>query len=403
MSPEVGTTTSSGYQRSSGAAAALRASGGLFAPDLERLLAPLAPDRPTGAALRYEGTYDRIREARREDDERLPQGVWQRPVKRADWGQVASLCAQALEHRTKDVQIAAWLADAWLRLHGPAGLHAGLGLLRQLCERYWDDLYPEIDDGDVEARVSPVEWMNDRLPLPLHQAPMTNPSTLNFPTSVWGVWAEALRQEHLKARGVASETDRTGARRTDIELSVAATPLPFFENMAGHLRGALAELDGLRVLLDAHCGAMAPGLGRLREEVATFGTWADGVVRGRRGPDAEPVETTSDAALAAGDEDMTTLTSAPSAPAEYAAPEGAAAPAAAGPIRTRADAYRQLAEAASFLMRVEPHSPTPYLVRRAISWGNMSLAELLTHFAESGHDLKSLTSLLGIGEMGKPK
>jgi len=50
------------------------------------------------------------------------------------------------------------------------------------------------------------------------------------------------------------------------------------------------------------------------------------------------------------------------------------------------------------LMRIEPHSPTPYLVKRAIAWGGMSLAELMRHFIDSGYDLKSLYTMLGMGE-----
>jgi predicted component of type VI protein secretion system len=69
-------------------------------------------------------------------------------------------------------------------------------------------------------------------------------------------------------------------------------------------------------------------------------------------------------------------------------------------IAARIEAYRKLAEAADTLMRIEPHSPTPYLVRRAIAWGGMSLVELMRHFIESGYDLKSLQSMLGMNEEG---
>jgi type VI secretion system protein ImpA len=79
-------------------------------------------------------------------------------------------------------------------------------------------------------------------------------------------------------------------------------------------------------------------------------------------------------------------------------PAPVAAHPATDPSAARADAYRKLAEAADTLMRVEPHSPTPYLVKRAIAWGGMSLAELMRHFIDSGYDLKSLYSMLGMGE-----
>jgi len=51
-------------------------------------------------------------------------------------------------------------------------------------------------------------------------------------------------------------------------------------------------------------------------------------------------------------------------------------PAAPHQFRNRADAYACLAAAAAYLTEVEPHSPTPYLVKRAVEWGNMNTGAL---------------------------
>ena len=68
------------------------------------------------------------------------------------------------------------------------------------------------------------------------------------------------------------------------------------------------------------------------------------------------------------------------------------------PVRSRAEAYRRLAEAADYLLRTEPHSPTPYLVRRAVAWGGMSLGELLEELVQTDSDLKAIYTLLGMRE-----
>jgi len=67
-----------------------------------------------------------------------------------------------------------------------------------------------------------------------------------------------------------------------------------------------------------------------------------------------------------------------------------------GPIRSRADAYRRLSEVADYLLRTEPHSPTPYLVRRAVEWGNMSLPELLQQIVRNQGELDEIDKLLGL-------
>ena len=47
-------------------------------------------------------------------------------------------------------------------------------------------------------------------------------------------------------------------------------------------------------------------------------------------------------------------------------------------------------------MRTEPHSPVPYLVKRAVQWGNMSLAQLLYEFIGNPEDLVAIQRLLGM-------
>ena len=66
------------------------------------------------------------------------------------------------------------------------------------------------------------------------------------------------------------------------------------------------------------------------------------------------------------------------------------------PIRSRAEAYRRLAEVADYLIRTEPHSPAPYLIRRAISWGGMTLEQLLPELVVGDAALKDLERLLKI-------
>jgi type VI secretion system protein ImpA len=121
--------------------------------DLEALLAPIPGDNPAGESLRYASVYDQIKEARRAD-EALTQGDWQRELKVADWPKVIQLATAVLTTKTKDLQLGAWLTEAWVRhdrLDRLAGLRDGLYLLRGLLEGFWEHLYPEIDPEDDEG------------------------------------------------------------------------------------------------------------------------------------------------------------------------------------------------------------------------------------------------------------
>jgi type VI secretion system ImpA family protein len=56
--------------------------------------------------------------------------------------------ALALLAESKDVRLAAMVARAWVRLHGVAGLAAGLRLLQRLLARYWASVHPQLDADD---------------------------------------------------------------------------------------------------------------------------------------------------------------------------------------------------------------------------------------------------------------
>src|SRR5437660_1285963 len=130
-------------------------------PLREDLLVPIAGDNPSGADVRYDTKlllYDKIKEARRQDDD-LAQGDWQHERKVADYSQVVKLAQEALAVRTKDLQLAAWLSEAMLHTEGFSGLRQGLRLCHGLLSSFWETLYPPIEDGDLELRTAPLEWL----------------------------------------------------------------------------------------------------------------------------------------------------------------------------------------------------------------------------------------------------
>ncbi|MDA6077170.1 type VI secretion system ImpA family N-terminal domain-containing protein [Edwardsiella anguillarum] len=74
------------------------------------------------------------------------------------------LTCEALATRSKDLQLTVWLCEALVQRHGLPGLRDGLLLLDSLLERYWAEMYPALSEGDLEGRVSRLEWLNQTLP-----------------------------------------------------------------------------------------------------------------------------------------------------------------------------------------------------------------------------------------------
>jgi type VI secretion system protein ImpA len=68
----------------------------------------------------------------------------------------------------------------------------------------------------------------------------------------------------------------------------------------------------------------------------------------------------------------------------------------AGAARSRAEAYRQLADAADLLQRLEPHSPIPYIVKRAVELGALPFPQLMKALIRDANVLTELNRELGI-------
>ena len=355
-------------------------------PDLpcaavETILAPLAPDAPCGPALRYDPVFTAIRLAREEDDPSLPMGQWERPLKCADWGRIAHLCTDMLATRSKDVQIAAWLVEAMLRQHGLAGLRDGLRLFDALLRLHWPQLHPVIDDaGDLDARLAPFEWLNASLgaSVRLHAVLLTVDLDRPVPLTL-AVWERLTVQElapEAPAPGRASPAvDVPEPTRT--EIAAAALGMGGAVAQAVALVGeCLDALEAIAAFLHSQLPDEAPNLGKLEAAL-------EGAAR-----------MLSQLYAACADEDAgADLPEDEPAPA----PPVAAAAVPAGPHwRNRAEAYATLGALADYLAAVEPHSPTPFLIRRAVNWGAMSLPEVIAEIIREEGDVSRLFNVLGI-------
>src|SRR5581483_3328558 len=137
------------------------------------LLKPIPGPNPRGADLRYSPIFDKIKEARREDDPNLPQGIWSYQLKKAEYPQVIRLTSEALASKTKDLQLAAWLTEALMKTESVAGLKDGLKVLGAFVDQFWDSVYPQLDEGDAEVRVAPLEWLVARIASTINFLPLT--------------------------------------------------------------------------------------------------------------------------------------------------------------------------------------------------------------------------------------
>lgn len=331
------------------------------------ILNPIPGDNPSGENLEYAPVYGQIKEARRESD-----ADWldERVQKTADWKLVVKLASDAVATKSKDIQIAAWLTEGLLKTEGFAGLRAGLELNRDILQNFWDTLYPAIEDGDLELRAAPLEWIGTRLNDGIKSTPLTK--------SGYGFF----KYKESRTVGYEDDPDTKPALReaalAEGKLAPEAFDKAFKETSKDFYQRAVDQLDAcLEALrtLDAVCnekfGNASPNLIKLREALEEVRHTANSLYQQKRKeageidepPPEEPAEEVETEAHVAA-----------------AASSGAAAAPARAPVRKavvgleptdKEEVPARLTAIAKFLREQDGYDPAPYLLLRGYRWGEL--------------------------------
>lgn len=357
--------------------------------ELEALLAPLTEQEPCGPALRYDPTFTEIRLAREEDDPSLPMGQWERPLKRADWVFIEDRCKDMLARRSKDLQIAAWLLESWTRQHGFDGLLRGLHLVDGLLRTHWTAVHPVIDeDNDADARVAPLVWLNESMSMtlkvhvPLLKIAGRKPPKVSFADWERLVAREVSGQEHAPEKNSSIEASELPLTREDV-ISYAHQHLHYeLQTRIELVRHCISCLDSLTSFVDTQLGMDSPNLGKLHGALTAIERALTQLIPAKSLPSA--VEDVPPHALGM--------------PVTTAGETVMAPPVTLSHWQSRHEAYVTLEAIADYLAVVEPHSPTPYLLRRAVNWGRMPLPELMAEIIKEEGDLNRLMNLIGLRE-----
>src|SRR5262249_45259491 len=145
-----------------------------------------------------------------------------------------------------------------------AGLREGLHVIAELCDTYWEGLHPEIVDGDLDYRLSPLYWIDEKLSIAVRLIPIVRPDTEELDAYSLADWELACRRPSRPRQPPAPDA-LTEAR---FQKSVAGTSTASLTAMVAEERGALQAVDELVQVLTSQCGPRAPGLGKMRDTIA---------------------------------------------------------------------------------------------------------------------------------------
>jgi type VI secretion system protein ImpA len=363
--------------------------------DLDALLAPIRGDLPQGIDVREDfsaqSPYGRLRDARsnardaeKQAESPDPNGP-PAPDPAPLWRGLRDLGLKVLAEQTKDLEIAAWLAEAFVRSHGLGGLAACSRLIGGLAETYWDGVYPLPDEYGLETRVAPITGLNGQggggsLMAPLLKLVLyTRPDGQVLPLYQYQASAKLatldakVRAARIAGGAIAFEDIEKEAR------TIGRANLSRMRDAAGE---ALAAWEAMAAILDAKAGADSPSTSQVRDllreiteiaaRYASDGPSEEGSVdMAAQGNGAEPVAA-SGGGFSVGLAGVATQ------------------------VASREEALRGLETIAAFFRRTEPQSALSYTLDEAVRRARLPWLDLLSEVLPDRTSFESMLTALGI-------
>lgn len=352
--------------------------------NVEVFLKDIPGANPCGTDVRQSGGWrgvqqnyeNYIEQLKKPPSERAPFDKWETIIENAK---------QVLSSQSKDLTIAVYLTLALVKRSGFSGLSAGLMLLRELHVKFWDGLYPLIEDGELDGRINCLELLNLYLPEAIHSIPLT--STGNGQNYTYSHYLDAQEMDNRRKQ---AGSDHERRKQVDADLR------------KGMIDGAQFNraMDSTSVV---HCSTL---LGQSQLCSQQFEQLIEEVDRRYENetPDFTPIKKALSECQALlqkqvktkGGVPVTQVTTEERQSTRPSQDEGGMLNKELGTVNDRVEALRHLATVAEFFRRTERHNPAVYLIERAIKWGEMPLEKWLEEVIRNPGVLGEVRETLGI-------
>jgi len=354
--------------------------------ELNSLIEPLSGDSAVGSDLRLDpsptSAYSRLRDARKSARAAERSNLFDGNSSAADehWRTVLELAPSILRNEAKDLEVASWYTEALVRKAGFQGLRDGFTLIRQLVENFWDDIYPLPDEDGIATRVAALTGLNGEgaegvLIAPMRSVPITEASDPG-PFSYWQ-YKQALDTQRTADEDARAELiAKNGFSIDDIQSAVDLSSQAFYIDLRDDVRDAYDEYKLVSETLDELCGIHdSPPTSNITNTLTDILGAITHVAKLKL-----PQEIIEEEVAEVG---------ADGSPATGSTVNNRA-------VKSRDDAFRQLAQISQFFRQTEPHSPISYVLEKAVKWGNMSLGELIQELIPDSGSRDTYSSLTGV-------
>jgi type VI secretion system protein ImpA len=350
----------------------------MSSPDYSSLLMMFEGDRPGGEPLDY-NIKARLDEDRKSiDPNDYDEDDPQRPTepKYADWEDIIEVCFETLTTKTKDLNLVVRLIEAMTRLNGYGGLLNGLDFLKAYLENCWEFTYPLVEsEEDLELRAGPFNWLSDP-----HRGS-------RFPTNLLLVPViDTVNEDYNVLDWKNSNNPKAEITQEMLNKAIDQMDLTKADENFRSLVQSLELLSQIQTLINELMGPYAPSLTSIIQSVIECKNIAEGIFKRLQSKNAALTDMVADS------DDSMELSEQSSEASSVASatwsPQNAR--------QTREAIYTKLTDLSNTLIELEPHSPIPYLIRKAVDLGSLPYPQLMARILENSEALEAIRREFGL-------
>jgi type VI secretion system protein ImpA len=324
---------------------------------VENFLNPISSDSPCGKSLEHDtvtfSDFLQLENAAKIIAERQQMGEEKIPEVAPDWKKVRDLAIKLLE-QSRDIQVSMHLTCALLWTEGFSGFVQGLSLIQGLLDKYWEDVHPRRDTGDVYPilRINTLSSLNDykKVLAPLAQIKLTHSTAGEFS------WHD-IKSASTKLIPAPDSSANIPDPKL-IEAAFSGTALAMLKQHEQDVKQAMELSQGIVALVaeksdSAHAPDLSPLINLLKNIDKCL---------------AEKIQQRAASEITSADSDLQ-IREKPGIPAKI---DG---------IHSRDEVIRALDAICKYFERNEPSSPIPFLMLRAKKLLTMNFMDILRDMA----------------------
>ncbi|KAB8039585.1 hypothetical protein GCL60_04825 [Silvanigrella paludirubra] len=339
----------------------------------EDLLAPISSENPCGVYSKRNQLIINLKDSRNSlASAEIEDELWSKKDKdKLGWDDISKLCEDIIINNIKDLQVFSYYAESKFHTDGFPGLAKSMSLILSLCQNYWQEVNPPIIDEDYSLRAAPFLWLKLNLPIIIKNYSL---NSSNDPESALS-WYWLETQSSLGTEFAAKAKNKLSF---ELDSLSSNTINEIFES-----------LQSIILVLKMLEEEFIIELAELADEDLSFYdviTLCENIItvfESKYNKDKNIFR----------EEPLLNVTS------ENEKSNNLAINFDSNHVNSVEQAYKVIEAANKFLLMNDPHSPSPYLIRRGLDWRKKSLYEVLMELFSTTSNPQEIFTLLGLSHL----